>query len=128
MVAENKSGTSWVRYVFSSFFKNRYFLERTSFWFFKSPLSFFAFLNWDGPCTLSKNFFATFVHVKQQISLSDCNWTRTQNHLVRKRTLNHLPKLAKWLSCVLSTYLYGAFDSMFLSCHVRGVSEWIHTL
>ena len=21
---------------------------------------------------------------------SDCNWTRTQNHLVRKRTLNHL--------------------------------------
>ena len=23
---------------------------------------------------------------------SDCNWTRTQNHLVRKRTLNHLTK------------------------------------
>ena len=23
------------------------------------------------------------------------------------------------LSCVLSTYLYGAFDCMFLSCHVR---------
>ena len=60
-------------------------------------------------------------------SLSDCNWTRAQNHLVRKRTLNHLAKLAKWLSCVLSTYLYGAFDCMFLSCHVR-ISEWIHTL
>ena len=29
------------------------------------------------------------------IGFSDCNWTRTQNHLVRKRTLNHLPKLAK---------------------------------
>ena len=32
--------------------------------------------------------------------LSDCNWTRTQNHLVRKRTLNHLAKLTyqlgKW--------------------------------
>ena len=26
----------------------------------------------------------------------DCNWTRTQNHLVLKRTLNHLTKLAKW--------------------------------
>ena len=26
--------------------------------------------------------------------LSDCNWTRTQNHLVRKRTLNHLVSLA----------------------------------
>ena len=52
-------------------------------------------------------------------SLSDCNLTRTQNHLVRKRTLNHLAKLTKWLSCVLGTYLYGAIDSMFLSCHIR---------
>ena len=59
-------------------------------------------------------------------SLSDCNWTRTQNHLVRKRTLNHLAKLAKWLSRVLSTYLCGSFDGMFLSCHVC-VSEWIHS-
>ena len=58
--------------------------------------------------------------------LSDCNGTRTHNHLIRKRTLNHLAKLAKWLSCVVNTYLYGAFDCMFLSCHVR-VSEWIHT-
>ena len=35
-------------------------------------------------------------------SLSDCYWTLTQDHLVRKRTLNHLAKLAsltKWL-CV----------------------------
>ena len=60
-------------------------------------------------------------------SLSDCNWTRTQDHLVCKWTLNHLAKLAKWLSCVLSTYLYCALDCMFLSCHVR-VSEWIYTL
>ena len=60
-------------------------------------------------------------------SLSDCNWTRTKNHLVCKQTLNHLAKLAKWLSCVLSTYLYGAFDCILFSCHVR-VSEWIHTL
>ena len=58
---------------------------------------------------------------------SDCNWTRTQNHLVLKRTLNHLAKLAKWLSCVLSTYLHSAFDCMFLSCHTR-VSWWIHAL
>ena len=32
--------------------------------------------------------------------LSDCNWTRTQNHLVLKRTLNHL---ARWLSVRLRT-------------------------
>ena len=60
-------------------------------------------------------------------SLSDSNGIRTHNHLVRKRTLNHLAKLVKWLSCVVSTYLYGAFDCMLLSCHVR-VSERIHTL
>ena len=59
--------------------------------------------------------------------LSDCNGTQTNNHLVRKRILNHLAKLAKWLSSVVSTYLYGAFDCMFLSCHVR-IWEWIHTL
>ena len=59
--------------------------------------------------------------------LSDCNGTRTHNHLVHKQTLNHLEQLAEGLSCFVSTYLYGAFDCMFLSCHVR-VSEWIHTL
>ena len=52
-------------------------------------------------------------------SLSDCYGTWTHNQLIRKRTLNHLAKLAKWLSCVVSTYLYGAFVYMFLSCHVR---------
>ena len=60
-------------------------------------------------------------------SLNDCNWTRTQNHLVHKRAFNHLAKLAKWLSCVVNTYLYSAFDCMLLSCHER-VSEWIHAL
>ena len=54
---------------------------------------------------------------REMWSLSECNWTRTHNHLVRKRTLNHLDKLAKWLSRVVGTYLYGVFDCMFLSCH-----------
>ena len=42
-------------------------------------------------------------------SLTDCNGIRTHNHLVRKRTLNHLAKfshlasLAKWLSVRLQT-------------------------
>ena len=58
---------------------------------------------------------------------SDCNWSRTQNHLVLRRTLNHLAKLGKGLNCVLRTYLYGAFDCMLLSCHIP-VSEWLHTL
>ena len=42
----------------------------------------------------------------------------TQNHLFCKWTLNHLAKLAKWSSCVMSTYLYGVYDCMLLSCHV----------
>ena len=29
-----------------------------------------------------------------QAQSNDCNWTRTQNHLVLKRTFNHLAKLA----------------------------------
>ena len=42
-------------------------------------------------------------------SLSDSNGIWTHNHLVPKQTLNHLAKLSKWLSYVVSTYLYGAF-------------------
>ena len=56
--------------------------------------------------------FYSYLNVKELLagnrrgiwSLNDCNWTRTHNHIVGKRTLNHLTKLAKWLSCV-STYL-----------------------
>ena len=57
-------------------------------------------------------------------NLSDSNLIRTHNHLVCKPTLNHLAKLAKWLSCVVSTYLCDASDCMLLSCLIR-VSEWI---
>ena len=57
----------------------------------------------------------------------NCNLNQTHNHLVHNQSLNHLVKLAKWLSCVVSTYLYGAFDCMFLSCNVR-VSERINAL
>ena len=60
-------------------------------------------------------------------SLSDCNDTGTHNHLVCQWALNHLAKLTKCLSRILSPYLYGRFDCMFLSCHV-GVSEWIAKL
>ena len=60
-------------------------------------------------------------------SLGHCNGTRTDNHSVRKLTLNHFAKLTKWLRWVTSTYLYGAFHCMFLWCHVR-LSAWIHAL
>ena len=67
-------------------------------------------------------------------SLGDSNWTRTHNHLVHKKTLNHLAKLAKWLSYVVSTYLFDAFDSMFrayfeqgLPWHSSNYRVWIHS-
>ena len=60
-------------------------------------------------------------------SLSNSSGIQTQNQLVCEQTLNHLTKLAKWLSYVVNTYMYGAFDCMLLSCHARD-SEWIYTL
>ena len=56
-------------------------------------------------------------------SLSDCNWTRTHNHLVHKRTLNHLAKLAKWLSCVVSTYLHDK-DQGIIQKKYGCISSW----
>ena len=58
----------------------------------------------------------------EMFPLGDCKGIRTHNHLVRKQSLNDLAKLTKSLSCVVSTYLYGTFDCMFLSYHVH-VSE-----
>ena len=58
---------------------------------------------------------------------SDCNGTQTHYHLIFKRTLNDLAKLAKWLSCFVRTYFYSALDCVFFSCNLR-VSEWIHIL
>ena len=59
--------------------------------------------------------------------LSDSNEIPTHSHLVCKWIVNHLAKLAKWLSYVMSTYLHVAFDCMLLSPHVL-VSERIYTL
>ena len=49
-------------------------------------------------------------------SLSSSNRIRSLNHLAHKRTPNHLAKLAKCLSCVVTTYLYDAFDCMLFDC------------
>ena len=40
---------------------------------------------------------------KRKQALSDSNVIRTHNQLVRKQKLNHLDKLAKWLSVHLQT-------------------------
>ena len=61
-------------------------------------------------------------------SLSDNNKIQTENHLVRKWTLNHLSKQAKWLSCVVSTYPYGAFECVLLSCQMRHIRVKPHSI
>ena len=72
-----------------------------------------------------KGLFAPSKRLIWSLSDSDKIWSR--NYLVRKETLNHFAKLAQLLSCAVSTYMYGAFDCMFLQCHVQ-VLEWIHTI
>ena len=50
-------------------------------------------------------------------SLRDCNWTRTHNHLVHKRILNHLAKPFTWLKW-LSVHLWSGcgFESSWSHC------------
>ena len=52
-------------------------------------------------------------------NLSDSKILGTHDLLVCKRTLDHLAKLAKLLSCAVSIYLYGGSNSVFLLCHMR---------
>ena len=83
----------------------------------------------------SESTFYSFLNVKELLagsrpniwSLSDSNEIQNYNHINHKQPLNHLAKLAKSLTCVVSTYLFGAFDCMLLSYHVH-VSEWIYFL
>ena len=78
-------------------------------------------------------------------TINTCNndGIRTYIHYVRKRTLNHLAKLIKCLSCAVSTYLYGAFHNIqsnapyrqmlnhlvsltkYLSVHLRTKWLWV---
>ena len=60
-------------------------------------------LEWICSCLSAKEFLA---RNKFDIwKLSGCNETRTHNHLVCKRTLSHLAKLARLLSLFNSKYL-----------------------
>ena len=60
-------------------------------------------------------------------SLSDCNWIRTHNQLVRKRTLNYLAKLAslaKWLSVRLQTnWFWVRIQLQEIVCYLILVSD-----
>ena len=63
---------------------------------------------------LSESKLCSYLNVKHFLAwnrrgiwnLSDSYGIRTHNHIICKRTFNYLPKLAKRLSCVVSTCLY----------------------
>ena len=85
----------------------------------------------------SESTFYRCLNVKEHLALNrrdigswnDCNGTRTDNHLVRKQTLKHLAKLAKWLSCGVSTYLY-QYPACFVQkvpWHSGNYRAWIYS-
>ena len=63
-------------------------------------------------CLNVKELFAQGIHTIWK--LSGRNEIRIHQHLVRNRTLTHLTKPAKSFSCILITYLYGAFDYIII--------------
>ena len=66
------------------------------------------------------NFKELLPRGRSQIgSAKDCNWTPTHNQLVIKGKINHLVELTELFSCIGSPFLDGAFECMFLSCHIR---------
>ena len=64
---------------------------------------------------LSESTLYSFLNVKELLaqsrreiwSLSDCNWTRTHNHLFHKRTLHHFAKL-------VFSFVWGSFIYLFI--------------
>ena len=64
---------------------------------------------------MNKNIWGDF-QICISVPLSESNGTRTHNHLVCQWTLHeHSAKLAKWLNCVVRTYLHRAFDMITYS-------------
>ena len=63
--------------------------------------------------------------IKTVASWSDYNWTRTQSHLVLKRTLNHLAKLA--CSLMLNWSVIKNFLKQKKQARKKANSVWIKT-
>ena len=78
--------------------------------------------------TEKRKFYMRILHWNNLINwyLSDCNWTLTYNHLVRKRTLNHLAKLALPFIVLLNVgYKYYLCLSLELSLWDSLVSNFV---
>ena len=63
------------------------------------------------------------------LHLCDYNGIGTHNHLIYKGIFNRLAKLAKWLSCFVSTNLYGSLTvCVFFFFMPHTCLDWIYTL
>ena len=90
-------------------------------------------LQWPGPLnfpvtwqlSLSFSSSSSMKFSKIQQILSDCNGPRTHNHLVSKRTLNRLTKLAKRLSYVVSKEFLGIQVTIEFGFTLKGVRDII---
>ena len=95
-----------------AWFKLRLFLQWKTFrWRFHSDMSIFTIWN-----------MKTVLHMYKYVCI-DCfvlimSITRFRVNLLSIVAWMSMNSLLMWLSCVLSNYLYIAFDYMLLSCHV----------
>ena len=58
----------------------------------------------------------------------DCNWTRTQNHLVFERTLNHLAKLACGFTLKHVRDMIRTYSQCFLILWLLGTDCVVHSM
>ena len=58
----------------------------------------------------------------------DCNWTRTQKHLVFKRTLNHLAKLACGFTLKHVRDMIRTYSQCFLILWLLGTDCVVHSM
>ena len=69
---------------------------------------------------------------KSDSNFSDCNWTRTHNHLVRKPSLNHLAKLDSvfdWLyftECLIYFFFFYQSPSLSSCMTFYSISSYIN--
>ena len=58
-------------------------LEEVLFWLYRKTFFFLFWMN---------IALVMFGRNEMMLAFGECNWTRAHNHLVRKRTINHLAK------------------------------------
>ena len=75
-------------------------------------------------CSWYKLRLYIFINIKN----FDCNWTRTQNHLVLKRTLNHLAKYRVWIHSETRTWHDKNIQSDYFGLHMNKYTKKVFSI